>query len=687
MKRNLLTAGLCLLIAGGMVSCEQVKEQEGSRVELLNNSWKLTLPEDAWSELNREVPEQTLSACPDMEKGFSICCKLNLAAPTFDRHLLEIPEVLDVCLKQHNPLNRDRQNYPAYRMKDGSVPVLEAGLTLKSPIDGREERMTVGFPLAMLSQPFGEHELVLNFSGTRWTMFVDGELVDNDFPIGYPVAEKMKNWKMDTSFVSCAELFYPAIQPERKSGMSAGVKPQIQYWTPTGHNAWVGDVVSLYYQGRYHLFYLYDRRGHQSKFGKGGHYFEHLSTADFRHWTEHEAAVPIDEQWETFGTGTPFVWNNQLCISYGYHTTRIYPREQTTLPAMYEYLEKNGYTGSFDRHELPGVAAGSSYSVSDDGIHFRKTGTLFHPCENPSIYVDPHGKLKMLANYGARGTWTSDSISGGWHCLDENFPLGGDCTFFFHWGDYDYIIGGFTRLWSKKTAQPDSAYQDLVAAGLDFYNGMSVPTIAEIPNGRFLMAGWLWMKAWGGPLVIHELVQHPDGRIGTKWMDELLPVTGQSQTVAADEEIVDQLPSTSFLLTLDVVPQNKDYRLGLSLLPSSEMGCQDACTWSIDGASQRAQYSGTAGPDWANRERSLREGGAPQQCRNYAIENLIDTDKPFTVRMVVKGSDKFDGTVLDTEIAGKRTMISYREKLTVERLKFHTEHVSLQNIKIAPLAD
>ena len=55
--------------------------------------------------------------------------------------------------------------------------------------------------------------------------------------------------------------------------------------------------------------------------------------------------------------------------------------------------------------------------------------------------------------------------------------------------------------------------------------------------------------------------------------------------------------------------------------------------------------------------------------------------------MIIKNTEKFDGTLIDTEIAGKRTMISYREKLTVNRLRFYTEHVSLQNIKIAPLAE
>ena len=32
----------------------------------------------------------------------------------------------------------------------------------------------------------GEHEVVVHFSGVRWTMYVDGELLDNDFPFGYP---------------------------------------------------------------------------------------------------------------------------------------------------------------------------------------------------------------------------------------------------------------------------------------------------------------------------------------------------------------------------------------------------------------------------------------------------------------------------------------------------------------------
>ena len=105
----------------------------------------------------------------------------------------------------------------------------------------------------------------------------------------------------------------PCHHARKAAGEDAQHRAGIQYWTPPGHNSWVGDVATFFYQGRYHVFYLYDRRHHQSKFGKGAHYFEHLSTTDFKTWTEHEAATPLEEQWECIGTGMPFVFNNRLC--------------------------------------------------------------------------------------------------------------------------------------------------------------------------------------------------------------------------------------------------------------------------------------------------------------------------------------------------------------------------------------
>ena len=102
-------------------------------------------------------------------------------------------------------------------------------------------------------------------------------------------------WKLDTEYVKKAAIYLPGIKPEKKPAKMPSTSPGIQYWLPPGHNSWVGDVATLSYHGRYHVFYLYDRRHHQSKFGCGAHYFEHISTEDFRTWTEHEAATPLEE--------------------------------------------------------------------------------------------------------------------------------------------------------------------------------------------------------------------------------------------------------------------------------------------------------------------------------------------------------------------------------------------------------
>ena len=89
--------------------------------------------------------------------------------------------------------------------------------------------------------------------------------------------------------------------------------------------------------------------------------------------------------------------------------------------------------------------------------------------------------------------------------------------------------------------------------------------------------------------------------------------------------------------------------MSVNLLPSADKALQDACEWRLDNKNRRAQYSFVTGR--ASRdEKTLREGGSPQSGRNYAIEQLSDTDKPFTVRMLVKASDKFDGTMVDTKM-------------------------------------
>jgi len=110
-------------------------------------------------------------------------------------------------------------------MLDGSVPVLEASLSLQSPWDPKKfQDMTVGIPLAILDRPEGKHDIILQFSGVQWTIYIDGRLYDNDFALGYPLASRMKLWSLNPDYVSEANLYEPAIQPEQIACVATAIK-------------------------------------------------------------------------------------------------------------------------------------------------------------------------------------------------------------------------------------------------------------------------------------------------------------------------------------------------------------------------------------------------------------------------------------------------------------------------------
>lgn len=647
-----------------------------------------SIEQPAYARLNQEHPEKILPSIKELKNGFTVLFSANLKKTNEENVLLEIPQILKVSTRLHNPDDWKKQNYPSFAMPDSSIPVLEANLWLEDETN-KNRMLTIGLPLSLLEHPFGKHDICLQFTGVRWSIYVDNRLYDNDFAIGYPPARAFLSWKINKE-VDTANLFIPALTLKQVADPHPTKPFNIQFWTPPFHNAWVGDVATLYHKGRYHLFYLFDRRGHGSKFGKGGHYFEHLSTTDFKHWTEHEAAIPVEHQWECIGTGTPFIHNGQLCLSYGLHTTRMYPRERTALPLQWEYLKKEGHTGSFRYDTLaPIIPAGSTYSISEDGIsNFKKTHLLFHPCENPSIYITNDGSLQMLANYRAKGTWKSDSVAGGWQCINEDFPLGGDCTFPFHWNQHDYIIGGFNQLWYKESQATDNNYVDMIKAGIDFYNGMSVPSITEIPGNRFLMAGWIKTQNWGGPLVIHELIQHADGRIGNKWMEEIIPATKEAVIIAStlDKEQTVKVPQHPFILRFEVHPSQAG-KGQLAVIFQNAQSDSLACEWQMQIDKKRAQFALDTQPKFESDQRTLREGGDVSTAQNYSIENGLTFDRPFTVRMLIYPSAKTNGTLMDVEIGQQRTMLSYRPHLFVDQIKFQMKDVQIKHVEYKALKE
>ncbi|RZM25291.1 MAG: hypothetical protein EOO88_19820, partial [Pedobacter sp.] len=174
-----------------LISCLLLNScaERRNAVQLQLNSAPWSFP--SGSSLSALSSQQTSATFESPSDSSSFTIKMRVSLQQADLRtknsveLLQIPGVLSVKMFVQDAKDRKHQNYPAYAMPDGSVPVLEAALKLHTATESKGERdMPIGIPLAILKKPEGVHEVALHFSGVRWTLYVDNELLDNDFPLG-----------------------------------------------------------------------------------------------------------------------------------------------------------------------------------------------------------------------------------------------------------------------------------------------------------------------------------------------------------------------------------------------------------------------------------------------------------------------------------------------------------------------
>ncbi len=60
-----------------------------------------------------------------------------------------------------------------------------------------------------------------------------------------------------------------------------------------------------------------------------------------------------------------------------------------------------------------------------------------------------------------------------------------------------------------------------------------MPKVAPFRDNRRLVCAWIPMGGWGGVSLWRELVQLPDGSLGSRWPKELIPATGDPLKLAA----------------------------------------------------------------------------------------------------------------------------------------------------------
>ncbi len=251
--------------------------------------------------------------------------------------------------------------------------------------------------------------------------------------------------------------------------------------------------------GKYHLFYLYDRHHHRSKWGLGAHQWAHVSTADFVTWDEHPMAVGVTEPWEgSICTGSIVRAGDKF---YAWYAVRM----------------------------SDGSPARMTCAVSDDNAHFVKSGEYFTlpAAYEPTSARDPKvveldGKFHMFvtttlleSRNGCLAHLVSDTADFAqfedcgtileWD--DGNQP---ECPDWFAMGDYYYLIysiGGYARYRYSK-----SPFDDWIKPEDDRIPCERVPKAAWLGN-RCIFAGFLAEGGYAGDVIFAEALPQADGTL------------------------------------------------------------------------------------------------------------------------------------------------------------------------------
>ena len=598
----------------------------------------------------------------DAKSGFALKFKLNPEALKTNSTLLNVGSYFEIFAK-------DRELFC----------LLNFGKGAQAPSGRKCEALRIRAPKSELAKlDVAKTDFVVFYDGINFVLSANGEPIDREYPYGVlPAghsAPKVKTGAFD-------ELkFSPNVKGIARKNIEVKKDVFMNFWSPHGWNAWIGDVVVFYKDGVFHLFYLYDIGHHSRRWGGGVHVFRHMTTTDLINWQDHGPLAEINTQYYSEGTGSIIFHNGKYYFFYGLHTSRIL-KPKDTISSELGAQVKRGKIEPLDIANYPNLApSGATYMTSEDGINFTPSGKFFHVCENPSVHVNDDNTLSLIAGYGTTGIWSAKDAESLWTRCGE-ISRGGmyntsECPSYFKWGGYHYLIMGFTGFWGAKLGEE---LQDWAIAGHDIYEGLGVPMVAEFNGDRRILVGWSTTGRWGNVVIFRELVKLQDGRLGTKWLPEQTPKLPSkpvfSTTISGEIREVEIRPDASYILEISGEGASAG-RLALNFKNAKKVSNE----FQLNFDKQTAQFTlQEGGKELAGYVPPFYENPKPLKSQrsgfnNFAIAHLNQISKPFKLRFLIKHDAKF-GTHFDAEISRQRTATVSRENYFPESLKIIPENL------------
>lgn len=250
---------------------------------------------------------------------------------------------------------------------------------------------------------------------------------------------------------------------------------------------------------RYHLFYLYDRHHHGSKWGLGAHQWAHVSTTDLVTWDEHPMAIAVTEPWEgSICTGSIVRTGDLYFAWYAVRMSDGSPARMTSATSR----DNLHYTKSGSYFTLPSAYEPSSARdpkvVELDG--------LFHMFVTTTRMESGHGCLAHLTSETADFAAPTDcGAILEWESGDQP-----ECPDWFKLGDYYYLIysiGGAARyLYSR---EPFSGF---IRPSDDHIPCGRVPKAAFLGD-RCIFTGFVTDHGYADDVIFAEATQNEDGTL------------------------------------------------------------------------------------------------------------------------------------------------------------------------------
>ena len=331
-------------------------------------------------------------------------------------------------------------------------------------------------------------------------------------------------------------------------------RPQYHFVIPEDYAMPFDPNGAIFWQGRYHLFYIYQERG--------VHVFGHVSSLDLVHWRHHPPAV-----FPTPDSPEKGIFSGNCFVNKKGEATMLYH----------------------------GVDAGNCIATSTDKLleHWKKLPS------NPIIPNPPPGKPKPYASWDPHG-WLEDgtyyAIFGGsraaifkakeldkWqyvgdllHHTVQGVDLREDisCPDFFQLGNKRVLVCISHRLgtryyvgqWKNEQFHPEYHEQ---MSWVD--NAFFAPESLADDQGRRIMWAWIFdgrsaatrrASGWSGEMSLpRELSLGSDGRLRMRPVEELRRLRFGEQTVenvavGADQEVVlDNIAGNTIELLVEIEPQ------------------------------------------------------------------------------------------------------------------------------------